>query len=98
PTYLKLVDNIASSDSIRLDDKLALEQALYVGLEHQVSDKLSLQYGLRYSRFQNIGPGKLLVYEDESEKVLEEVIDTLFYDRGEMINIYNGLESYFVTR
>lgn len=98
PTYLKLVDNAASSDSVRLDDKLALEQALYAGLEHKVSDKLSLQYGLRYSRFQNIGPGKLLVYEDESDKVLEEVVDTLYYDRGEVINTYHGLEPRFVAR
>lgn len=98
PTYLKVVDNSASSGAVSLDDKLTLEQALYVGLEQQVSEKLSLQYGLRYSMLQNIGPGKVLVYGDESDKVLEEVIDTLYYDRGEIINTYHGPEPRFVAR
>ncbi len=36
-----------------LEEKAALEMALYVGNEQKVTDKLSLQYGLRYSYFNN---------------------------------------------
>lgn len=98
PTYLKIEDNTSSSDAIKLDDKYALEQALYIGVEQVLTDKLSLQYGLRYSMFQNIGPGKVLVYSDESNKSLDEVIDTLFYKKVKVINTYHGPEPRFTAR
>lgn len=98
PTYLKIEDNAASSGAVKLDDKYALEQAVYIGIEQDLTDKLSFQYGLRYSMFQNIGPGKVLVYSDEADKSLDEVIDTIFYEKVKVINTYHGPEPRFMAR
>lgn len=98
PTYLKVEDNAGNAGTVELDEKYALEQAVYVGLEQSLSNKFSLQYGLRYSMFQNIGPGKVLVYDDDLDKSLDEVIDTLSYKSGTVINTYHGPEPRFVAR
>ena len=55
----------ASAGSIRtfgLENKYSLENALYVGNEQQLSTKLQVQYGLRYSLFSYIGPGEAYTF------------------------------------
>lgn len=98
PVYLKVKDNSASSGSIKLDHKYALEQAVYVGNEYEFSPKLSINYGLRYSIFQNVGPGKVLVYGNNEHKSLDNVTDTLFFQRGELINTHHGPEPRIAAR
>lgn len=39
----------------KLDDKKALETAVYISAEHKITKKLTAQYGLRYSNFLRLG-------------------------------------------
>ena len=48
-----------------IDVKRALENALYVQDDWDVSDKLKLNYGLRWSSFAQIGP--YTIYERDAE-------------------------------
>ncbi|MFP2994309.1 TonB-dependent receptor [Spongiivirga sp. MCCC 1A20706] len=50
----------------QLTKKYANELAAYVDLEHQISDKLSLEYGLRFSLFNRLGQDELNVYENNN--------------------------------
>lgn len=82
------------SDTIRFDlrnpKNKALESALYVSNEQKITPKLTLQYGLRYTLFQNIG--KASVYKLNSEY---RTIDTLKYKNGDFYNVYHSLEPRF---
>lgn len=98
PVFLKAVDNAASSGTVKLDHKHALEQALYFGNEYTFSPKFSISYGLRYSLFQNIGPGKVLLYKDENDKSLSDVKDTLTFKKYEIMNTYHGPEPRLMAR
>ncbi|MEM1177965.1 MAG: hypothetical protein AAGM22_06460, partial [Acidobacteriota bacterium] len=46
----------------KLDDKFAVEAGAYVSLEHKISDKLTAEYGLRYSYFNRLGNQTLNTY------------------------------------
>lgn len=81
-----------------LDNRYALEQAFYVGNDHKINNNLLIQYGLRYSLFQNIGPGKVFLYEEGLPKSDETLIDSISYDNLEKINLYDGLEPRFAVR
>ncbi len=81
-----------------LDDKFALEQAVYVGNNQQVSDRVSLEYGLRYSVFQHIGPGVVYQYEAGKPFSDETVVDTRNYENLQNIKLYHGLEPRFGAR
>ncbi|MBL7856662.1 MAG: TonB-dependent receptor [Cyclobacteriaceae bacterium] len=75
-----------------LEPEQGLESAIYIGDNYEVNSKLSIYIGTRYSLYQYLGPKK--VYQYASNLPLEErnTIDSTFYDKGETITTYHGLE------
>lgn len=65
----------------------ALETGIYAGNEQKVGSHLTLKYGLRFSMFQNIGPGTVFHY-DSSYKA----VDSTVYSTGTIYNTYTGIE------
>jgi predicted transport protein len=86
----------ASSGSVRtfgLESKYALENALYIGNEQQVTPKLQLQYGLRYSLFNYIGPGEAYTFAtDVPVGQRRDPVSTQTYKRGDVIKTYGNWE------
>lgn len=74
-----------------LESERALEPAVYISNEQKISDRLSVQYGLRYSWFYNIGRGTVYLY-GESPRNKNNITDTLQYGSGEIIKSYEALE------
>lgn len=76
-----------------LDQKRAVEGGIYVGAEHRISPKISLQYGLRYSSFARLGGQPILSYENDQPVVYNEVLE--IYQRGTPIGgtIYEKSET-----
>ncbi|MBD2699997.1 TonB-dependent receptor [Spirosoma sp. BT702] len=92
----------ASGGSVRtfgLESKYALENALYVGNEQQLTPKLQLQYGLRYSLFNYVGPGEAYVFQtDVPFGQRREVITTLSYKGNKTIKTYGNWEPRFSAK
>jgi len=70
--------------------KYGVEGAVYLQNEHQISNRLTLGYGLRYSFFTNIGEGTSFTFDDEGELTGSEE-----FDDWEKIKTYSGLEPRF---
>ncbi len=68
----------------------ALDYAVYVSNEQKIGEKVQLKYGLRFSIFQNIGPGTIYNFDGNYDK-----IDSTVYPKGEVFNTYMGLEPRF---
>lgn len=81
-----------------LQKQFALDHALYVGLDHKISDRLSLQYGVRYSIFQNIGATTIYEYADFGNTTDVQVVDSTVYGDFETIKTYRNLEPRFSAR
>jgi hypothetical protein len=92
PASIKPNNSNSIFESFQLDNKYAAEQAFYLSNNQKISDRLSLQYGLRYSLFQNIGPGRVFQYAPGIPRADNTIIDTVSYSRFEKINLYHGLE------
>ncbi|MCK8495695.1 TonB-dependent receptor [Spirosoma sp. RP8] len=92
----------ASSGSIRtfgLESKYGLENALYIGNEQQLTGKLQLQYGLRYSLFNYIGPGQAYIFQtDVPVGQRRNVLTTLDYRGGKTIQTYGNWEPRFAAK
>jgi len=85
------VDNDGSENiDINISQQKAFEGGIYIENDQKVSDKISLNYGLRLSSFSNIGEYNVKTYNDE-----DEIIDTKHYNKGEVYNSYFGLEPRF---
>jgi len=68
---------------IQLDKKRAFEPGAYCSAEHKVSDKLTLEYGLRYSQFYRLGGQSLTLYENNQPVIYDANLD--IYERAASI-------------
>jgi hypothetical protein len=89
--YLPVTD---SSLIIRktIEKEKAIEGALYIDDKINISDKLSLNLGLRYSSFLAIGPKLIQIYNPDQPMSQSTVSDTLNIDPGEIYKTYSGPE------
>lgn len=78
---------------ISLEPRYADEWALYVGDEQKFGDKISLQYGLRYSYFRSLGPGTEYDYVEvvKGQRKLP-VFPGTTYGKGDVIKTYGNWE------
>ncbi len=77
---------------LTLQREYALEPAVYISHEYKFSPLFSVQYGLRYSSFYNLGPQVKNIYKDQRLPEADEIIETVSYGENEIIEAYNGLE------
>jgi hypothetical protein len=85
----------------KLEQKYAIEPALYIEAEHEINKKLSVSYGLRSSYFFRMGGQQLYTYTNdepikynEEQKIYDDGIikDSISYSRNQIIKAFNGLE------
>jgi len=67
------------------------EVSFYINDQYDISDKLSVDYGLRYSIYQQVGPHTANIYGSEETISIENVIETERVDGG-IVQGYSGLE------
>lgn len=72
----------------QLTQKYANEFAAYIDAEHQVSEQLTLQYGLRWSNFMRLGQDELNMYQDNNPVIFNQ--DFQIYEKADPI----GIERY----
>lgn len=77
-----------------LSTKNAVEVSAYISDEQKISDRLSLDYGLRYAGFINIGTDTVFQYNEEKTRV------TGFkaYGSREVVNYYQSFEPRISAR
>lgn len=77
---------------ISLPKKYNTELALYLGNDQKITDKISVQYGLRYSEFYSIGPGTKVTYNDTIPGRRRTPISEESVASGEIISSYGNFE------
>ena len=68
------------------------EMALFADDDFDLSEKLSLNLGLRYTRFINYGPGVVYNYSTGLPKSQSTMTDSTIYKSGDIIKSYQGFE------
>src|SRR5690606_14929714 len=81
-----------------LEKDKAVESALYINNEIELSNKLAFTAGLRFSTYQNLGPGQVFKYEEGKPLSLLTLTDTVFYEPFDLVKPYRGLEPRFSVR
>ena len=79
------VDENVGFNSSSIENRYSLESALYISNEQKISSKLTINYGLRYTNFTQLGPGNLYTYN-----IYGDIIDTTSYNKNEKVISYNG--------
>lgn len=70
----------------------ALESAVYLSDRFNISNKFSIQGGLRYSYYNFLGPNDVAVYAEGLPRTESNRIETKSYNKGKSIKQYGGPE------
>ncbi|MEO6233233.1 MAG: TonB-dependent receptor [Ferruginibacter sp.] len=99
-TYHRFTPSVVSGqqDSVifkplNAQQKYAHEAALYVQDDWEVSDKIQINAGLRYSVFQQIGSYTIYDTDDNGNR-----LDSTIYSKGKAVKTYDGLEPRLTVR
>lgn len=93
------IDSSINPDQIA--KKYAFENALYISAEQKLSDKLSINYGLRYSNFQRLGEEEVNTYANNQAVVFNQEFQiyeeatptgTVKYGKNKKIASFGNLE------
>ncbi len=98
--HAKPAQAMAISENERIDlsqePKYADETALYIGNEQRLGERVSLQYGVRYSLFRSLGPGTFYRYEEtEAGERKSPVLPGETFGRGKVVKQYGNWEPRF---
>ena len=89
------VGNTSVFKSFVVGKDKSFEHAVYLSNEQKVGSKLVLDYGVRYSAFQQVGLDTINTYGGKDG---ETVLEREAYDQLEVVKTYHGLEPRFAAR
>ena len=101
PGRIEPIDANSSINEKQLAKKHAFEPAFYIDAEQKLTDKLSVNYGLRYSMFYRLGSQPMNVYAnnqpvtyDADLGIYEKAtpVDKKYYGKNETIANFGNLE------
>jgi CarboxypepD_reg-like domain/TonB-dependent Receptor Plug Domain len=99
-THHKFIPNVVTGrqDSIQFSPnnegaKYAMEAAVYIQDDWEIGEKLKINYGLRWSSFNQVGPYMLYTRDVNGNK-----LDSNFYSRLQTVKSYGGLEPRMTIR
>lgn len=101
PGTISPIDETSAINPDQLDKKYALEPAIYLDVEQELTSKLNVSYGVRYSLFYRLGSQTINTYANNQAvsfnhdlKIYEkaEPTGTQSYGSGETIADFNNLE------
>jgi len=86
----EVVSNSKNITSFKIQEKVGWENAIYAFMEHQLSDRLNIGYGIRMSAFTRIGAGTENTYNTD-----ESIVKVETYSKGKLYGTYTGFEPRF---
>lgn len=101
PGTITPIDTSSSINADQIAKKYAFENALYIAAEQKLSDKLIVNYGLRYSNFQRLGEEQVNTYANNQAvvfnqdlQIYEEAVPTgtINYGKNKTIASFENLE------
>jgi hypothetical protein len=101
PGTIKPSSDVSGINPDQLDKKYAFEPSVYIDAENQITQKLTVAYGLRYSLFYRLGESTINFYDNNNPVVFNSDLQiyekgtpssTKYYGRNKVIQSYNNLE------
>lgn len=92
PGTYKPLNEASSTLPDILASEQALETAVYIADRFEVNPRLSLNYGIRYSLYNYLGPQAVNAYASGIPKEEESITVTETYKKGDFIKTYHGPE------
>lgn len=78
--------------TVKLADEQSMEAAVYLDDEWKMNEKLTIQAGIRYTKYWRIGAGTVNTYAPGLMPSLNTIVSKKTYEDGEVMTSYGGFE------
>jgi len=101
PGEIEPIDETSGINYFKLNDKYALENALYISAEHKFSEKFSAEYGIRLSNFFRLGQNEFNTYANDEPVAYNprtgiyseaDILESRDVSRGESLETFTNFE------
>ncbi len=76
----------------KMEREQAYELSAFVSDDILIGDRMSLELGLRFTQYLQMGPATVNIYEEGKPMTEENIVEERTYDNNEIVSKYNGLE------
>ncbi|MBL7139169.1 MAG: TonB-dependent receptor [Bacteroidales bacterium] len=87
PGVARGIGSETAYSEVKVPENFSLETGVYASNEQKAGEHWTFKYGIRFSMFQNIGPGTIFNFDS-----LYNPIDSTVYTAGKFYNTYVGIE------
>ncbi len=104
PGKIKPTNSSSGINPDQLAKKYAFEPSAYIDVEQQITDKLSINYGIRYSKFYRLGNEEINIYANNQAVTYNPDFDiyekatpigTKYYGKNDIISQFGNFEPRF---
>jgi hypothetical protein len=92
PGMIKPTTPESSTAAVTVKQNQSIENAVYIGDDLDVGDKIHVEAGFRLSSFTSLGPATVYQYQPGVPRTASTVIDSASYASGKVIKNYFGPE------
>lgn len=75
-----------------------MENSLFISDNFNVSEKLALDFGIRYTNYSSLGPSTQRIYADNLPKNESNLVETKTFGNNEIIDSEHAFSGYFSSR
>lgn len=75
-----------------IEQEKSIEGSLYISDEWTISDAFSVSAGLRFTQYLALGPRTIFDYQTDAARIEDNIIGSTVYDKGKIVQAYNGPE------
>ncbi len=92
PGKMSPLGDESTIEQAALDDEQALELSAFISDHVFVGDNISMELGLRYTQYLQLGPATVNQYEADKPRSEESVVEQRTYNKYDVVSRYGGLE------
>lgn len=82
----------STTDVQQIEERQAIEGAIYLDHKYEFNDRFNVRYGIRYSGFANVGGTEYYYTKNQNYEPIDSLTQTAIYPKGKAYNYYGGLE------
>ncbi len=75
-----------------METEQAYELSAYISDDISIGERISLELGLRFTQYLQMGPATVNIYEENQALTEDNITEVLYFDENEIASDYNGLE------
>ncbi|MCP9770803.1 TonB-dependent receptor [Lacihabitans sp. LS3-19] len=85
----------SNKNRLALNKESGIESAIFINDKIEISKKFNLGVGVRYVSYQALGAATVYTYEDSKPRNIINLVDSVNYNKGEVVASYGSFEPRF---